>query len=158
MCYAKWNLSRFWVTVHTAWEVQIVMASIEEGGVIFQIPQKGTVTVDHFHFGDMKLGDLPENIADGMSERLETSMSSTLNSMEDQLIYALANANRLCLPAAGTFFMKDPIFNQRGDLLVTLAYDGYFFHFALFPTISNTSNRAEPPLPPPKGKYRLGRG
>lgn len=132
------------------------MASIEEGGIIFQTPHEGTVEVTHEYEDDMKLGTLPQTFAGDIANSLKDSMSRALDSVEDDLLYALANANRLCLPAAGTFLMKDPIFNQKGDLLVTLAYDGYFACFTLLlHAISNTGNRADPPPPPRKGKYKL---
>ncbi|KAI1634143.1 hypothetical protein F4809DRAFT_643773 [Biscogniauxia mediterranea] len=81
----------------------------------------------------MKLGDHPVAIANDLARDLKSQVSTALESIEYELLHALANANRLCLPAAGTFFMKDPIFNQNGDLLVSLAYDG-----------------ADPPPPPRK--------
>lgn len=105
------------------------MTSIEEGGIIFQVPNKGIVEVTNKYEDSMKLGDLPQDITDGIGNDLKDSMSKALDSIEDELVHALASANRLCLPAAGTFFMKDPIFNQKGDLLVGLAYDGYLPYF-----------------------------
>ncbi|XXH03860.1 hypothetical protein Hte_010266 [Hypoxylon texense] len=114
------------------------MASIEEGGIIFQIPKEHTIDVTHVYGGNLKMGGLPQTIANEISGELERSMSTALDRVENRLLSVLANANRLCLPAAGTFFMKDPIFNLQGDLLVKLTYDG-----------------AEPPAPPRKGQYKL---
>ncbi|KAI5926245.1 hypothetical protein F4810DRAFT_656079 [Camillea tinctor] len=131
--------TRFLMHADITWSIPLQMASIEEGGVIFQMPQKGNVNVSPVvEIDTMRLDDLPTAIAQRMADSLKERMSSALSSVENELTYALANANRLCLPAAGTFFMKDPIFNQKGDLLVQLAYDG-----------------ADPPPPPKKGKYKL---
>ncbi|KAI1490629.1 hypothetical protein F5X96DRAFT_669502 [Biscogniauxia mediterranea] len=129
----------FMVKLRTSWSISVYMTSIEEGGIIFQTRNKGTADVKIIDVVDtMKLGDTPDAIAAELADDLKSNVSTVLDSIEDKLVNALANANRLCLPAAGTFFMKDPIFNQNGDLLVSLAYDG-----------------ADPPPPPPKDKYKL---
>lgn len=101
------------------------MTSIEEG-IIFQIPHEGSVEVTYKFEDTRKLSNLPQITANNIADALKNIMSSALASVEDDLTYALANANRLCLPTTGTFFMEDPIFNQKGGLLVTLAYDWYF--------------------------------
>ncbi|PYH77439.1 hypothetical protein BO82DRAFT_423674 [Aspergillus uvarum CBS 121591] len=130
--------TEFWVTVHTTWELEIDMTSIEEGGIVFRPKDSNDhVQVTYEEGGGMRLTDTAKYIADEMADDLKASMNFALDSVSHVLAEAMANANRLCLPAAGTFFMKDPLFNQSGDLLVKLAYDG-----------------ADPPPPPPTGKYR----
>lgn len=132
------------------------MTSITEGGITFLVTDEATVKVTHKSGGNMNVNPPAQNIADDMQNDLKDNMSRALDSVEDELVYALANANRLCLPAAGAFLMKDPTFNQNGDLMVTLTYNGYFACFTLLLlAISNTGNRADPPPPPPKGKYKL---
>ncbi|PYH40188.1 uncharacterized protein BP01DRAFT_370097 [Aspergillus saccharolyticus JOP 1030-1] len=129
----------FWVDVFSSWELELNMTSIEEGGIVFRVNDSTDhVSVTYDYGGGMKLSRTAKDIADGIAERLKDSMNGALNDVSGILAEAMANANRLCLPAAGTFFMKDPLFNQSGDLLVKLAYDG-----------------ADPPPPPSKGKYRF---
>ncbi|KAL4746465.1 hypothetical protein BDW72DRAFT_210416 [Aspergillus terricola var. indicus] len=125
------------------WSITLDMASIEEGGLIWISDQNDIyLDVRHNEDGDMKMGKTAEELASSIAEGLQNSLALALERETETLVEALANANRLCLPGAGSFFMKDPIFNENGDLLVKLEYDG-----------------ADPPPPPRKGKYRLpGRG
>ncbi|GFF96400.1 hypothetical protein IFM47457_10859 [Aspergillus lentulus] len=78
-----------------------------------------------------------KDLADGIVNNVKQNMTAALERVSDTLSLARADANRLGLPAAGTFSMKDPIFHQKGDLLVKLEYNGI--------------NSTEPPGPHPMG-------
>ncbi|KEY75552.1 hypothetical protein BA78_0796 [Aspergillus fumigatus] len=130
----------FWVEVFTDWRLSIDMTSIEEGGIVFHPKENNNedVKVAYKEYGDMKMGSTAQDLAESIADDVKQNMTAALESVSETLSQAMANANRLCLPAAGTFFMKDPVFNEGGDLLVKLEYDG-----------------ADPPPPPSKGKYRF---
>ncbi|KAF7166596.1 hypothetical protein CNMCM5623_000191 [Aspergillus felis] len=130
----------FWVEVFTDWQLSIDMTSIEEGGIVFHPKENNDedVKVTYKEYGDMKMGSTAEDLAQSIADHVKQNMTAALDSVSYTLSQAMANANRLCLPAAGTFFMKDPVFNENGDLLIKLKYDG-----------------ADPPPPPSKGKYRF---
>lgn len=68
-----------------------------------------------------------KDLADGIVKSVKQNMTAALESVSDTLSLAMADANRLGLPATGTFSMKDLIFNQNGDLLVKLEYNGCVF-------------------------------
>ncbi|EAL86528.2 hypothetical protein AFUA_3G02430 [Aspergillus fumigatus Af293] len=130
----------FWVEVFTDWRLSIDMTSIEEGGIVFHPKENNNedVKVAYKEYGDMKMESTAQDLAESIADDVKQNMTAALESVSETLSQAMANANRLCLPAAGTFFMKDPVFNEGGDLLVKLEYDG-----------------ADPPPPPSKGKYRF---
>ncbi|KAK9630031.1 hypothetical protein V6Z98_003581 [Aspergillus fumigatus] len=132
--------SNFWVEVFTDWRLSIDMTSIEEGGIVFHPKENNNedVKVAYKEYGDMKMESTAQDLAESIADDVKQNMTAALESVSETLSQAMANANRLCLPAAGTFFMKDPVFNEGGDLLVKLEYDG-----------------ADPPPPPSKGKYRF---
>ncbi|RAL09111.1 uncharacterized protein BO97DRAFT_459555 [Aspergillus homomorphus CBS 101889] len=121
------------------WKIVLDMTSIEEGGLIWEAGStEKSVDIQYYEGGDMKMSHTAEDLANNIASDLKKNLALALNRETGTLVEALANANRLCLPGAGTFFMKDPIFNQNGDILVKLEYDG-----------------ADPPPPPKKGKYRV---
>lgn len=47
-----------------------------------------------------------------------------MGNIENSLIHALQHHHKLFLPASGTFLMKNAEFNSRGDLMVSLHYNG----------------------------------
>ncbi|KAM0095801.1 hypothetical protein ACP6JD_000611 [Aspergillus fumigatus] len=126
--------------IFTDWRLSIDMTSIEEGGIVFHPKENNNedVKVAYKEYGDMKMESTAQDLAESIADDVKQNMTAALESVSETLSQAMANANRLCLPAAGTFFMKDPVFNEGGDLLVKLEYDG-----------------ADPPPPPSKGKYRF---
>ena len=104
------------------------MSAIQDGGVEFQkVPGSASTSTkaDPLRKG----GNLVwEYGVDKIIEEIKVSLDKQLElgfpEVEENLLNALANQHKLFLPAAGTFVMKDPKFNQRGDLVVNLQYNG----------------------------------
>ena len=59
-----------------------------------------------------------------ISSYVDSWFSSDLGSVENNLIDALAHQHQLFLPASGTFLMMNACFNDRGDLLAGMTYNG----------------------------------
>lgn len=116
------------MTFYITWSVSLAMASVDDGGLVFK---KGpdNVDVSHAQEGGMHWSDSPESIASDWADMLKDNMKGSFSSIENHLLYALANQHRLNLPAKGSFLMKDPLFNDNGDLLVSLTYNGYLPYF-----------------------------
>jgi hypothetical protein len=62
---------------------------------------------------------------DYISSTITNAFNYNIGAIENDLIYALANQQKLFLPASGIFLMEDAKFNDRGDLLATLHYNGW---------------------------------
>ncbi|UPK89401.1 hypothetical protein LCI18_000336 [Fusarium solani-melongenae] len=115
-----------------SWSISVGMASVEEGGLVFEVTST-SVDVDEKTDGDLSWNPPADEVAREFTTEMETNIQRAITNVEDRLMNALANQHRLFLPAKGSFLMKDPIFNSKGDLMVKLAYNG-----------------ADPPKPPPK--------
>lgn len=114
------------MTFTITWSISLTMASVEDGGLQFKIVN-GSEKVDSTHLkeGDMHWEEDPAYLAKDWENQLKKSMQSGLTRVEDNLLYALANQQRLFLPAGkGSYLMKNPKFNSKGDLLVNLTFNG----------------------------------
>jgi hypothetical protein len=116
-------------TFTTNWHLNMAIAAVVDGGVEFSRVDDPdgvkacTTTVDTDNHGvDWEGGT--DAAAQNLSDELGDFLSSGTSQLENTLIGALENQHKLFLPAAGTFLMKDPIFNARGDMMVTLTYNG----------------------------------
>jgi len=104
-----------------------IAPEVDQGGLIFK-------KVDSYMRPSLKgKGDLeypgpwpgaPHGKIETITKAINDAMQAQFKTIEDRVLKALANQNRLFLPGAGNFLMKDPCFNYRGDLLATLEYDG----------------------------------
>lgn len=70
------------------------------------------------HTGNMSY---PSGIGDGMKGKLDDT-TAILSQLEKELSEALKYEHMLVLPAQGTFYMRNPVLNNNGDLLVDLEY------------------------------------
>ncbi|PKX89970.1 uncharacterized protein P174DRAFT_434398 [Aspergillus novofumigatus IBT 16806] len=82
---------------------------------------------EYYNEEDMKMGRTTKDLAHGIANGVKQGMTVALDGSSNKLSPGMANATRRCLPAAGTFCIKDPTFNQNGDLLVNVEYDGCVF-------------------------------
>ena len=114
------------VRIESNWSLTIGMAAIEDGGLEFKVvPKSDTVnTFEVCHAGPLNwkngIGSIIKHTQTVLKEGLQYGYSK----VETNLLNALATQEKLFLPAAGTFLMKDPKFNKRGDLIVNLEYNG----------------------------------
>lgn len=99
------------------------MAAVDDGGVVFKISSTDT-QCDQSSGGDLSWNVPPEELARSLKEEMATSLQGAVGAVENNLMNALADQHRLFLPAKGSFLMKDPVFNGKGDLMVKLAYNG----------------------------------
>ena len=120
------HICRTRITVHGNWQFKIAMSAVQDGGVEFKkVPGSDNVSTT----GDDPEGPLQwkqgvKVVAETVKDNLEGQLEYGFPVVENNLLYALANQHKLFLPAAGTFLMKDPKFNKRGDLIVNLEYNG----------------------------------
>jgi hypothetical protein len=102
------------VEVSTTWELSIDMASIEEGRIVF-CPKENNdedVIVAYNQEGDMKMDRSTKDLADGIANSVKQNMTAAVESVSDTLSQAMADTNRLCLPATSTFSQKT-LFSTR---------------------------------------------
>ncbi|KAI1177489.1 hypothetical protein F4777DRAFT_207732 [Nemania sp. FL0916] len=123
------------MTTTVDWNFKMSLSTVNDGGIQFaRVPltpedtcsvsisaAKGNV---QWKYG---FDEASQFFGDGLNMYLN---HDTLQ-IENALLGSLRGQDRLLLPAAGTFSMVDPMFNSRGDLLVTLKY-----------------HNADPPNPP----------
>ncbi|RTE78971.1 hypothetical protein BHE90_006546 [Fusarium euwallaceae] len=61
---------------------------------------------------------------DGMTEHVKRVLENLKNSIFKNIDEGLKSQQTMHLPGEGLFFLSDPTFNQRGDLLATLTWNG----------------------------------
>lgn len=107
------------------WSISLAMASVEDGGLQFQVV-KGSDVVDvtHDQGGGMRWGRSPGDIAQDWKEMIEGGLKSSLGKVADKLLNGLADQHRLFLPGKGSYLMNNPIWSKEGDLLVNLNWNG----------------------------------
>ncbi|KAL5592277.1 hypothetical protein FOBRF1_013303 [Fusarium oxysporum] len=118
------------MTFTLTWSIDIGMAAIEDGGLVFNVTSTNT-DVQGSQDGDLSWNPPVEQVEQDFQEALKNNMDNAIQRAENDLQNALANQHRLFLPAVDIYLMKDPVFNNKGDLMVGLTYNG-----------------ADPPSPP----------
>lgn len=109
------------------WSVDATLEPVDKGGLIIslEIPTGGKNT---FHFkthANSWPGGSHESEADGIKDIMLDSISTApFDEMIKKLRIALKNTFRFVLPGSGEFFYKNPIFNDGGDVLLEVKYDG----------------------------------
>jgi hypothetical protein len=107
----------------------LTLNSVKDGGIeiSLNLPNKPT---DIFHVGEPSYDEWPfgtlykpyaEKLKNGLVEDLT---KTPLLDIAEQLQSNLSSASRFVVPGGGTFFYKDPIFNNNGDVLIEAEYDG----------------------------------
>ncbi|KAK4167410.1 hypothetical protein QBC43DRAFT_141549 [Cladorrhinum sp. PSN259] len=110
------------VGVYAHWQVDIVCSSSEQDGMRCRAENE---RVFKYSVNEVKGVPENENNADNFIKTLMDSLDSMLEKKESicQAINdALSATGKFSHPAAGSFDFRDPIFNRRGDLLVTAEY------------------------------------
>ena len=67
----------------------------------------------------------------GFEREIDGLLGQGLAALENTLVAALQHQHQLFLPGASTFDMTNPLYNARGDLLVTLKYKEYVLLLSL---------------------------
>ena len=114
------------VIVKSRWSLDIKIVAIEDGGVEFKkVPKSNAVnTYETSHEGPLRWEKGVEHLIKHVERTLKDGLEYGYHKVETSLLNALSNQEKLFLPGAGTFLMKDPRFNKRGDLIVNLEYNG----------------------------------
>ena len=112
------------MTFDTVWTLNLALAAVEDGGVVFK-DIGHNASAKGWQEGNLSWHDSAETVADRFRDGLNGQLGRTFSSKEWNLLNALRNQHRLFLPGKGSFLMKDPKFNKRGDLMVQLDYNGY---------------------------------
>ena len=140
---------RFTITLN--WHINFGLGVVSDGGLqIARIPDPpGTdaITVTGVSSNEGLNWNTPwDQYEDAIRNGVNDFFQSKLSNAENDLVYGLANQNKLFLPAGGTFLMEGAEFNARGDLLAFLHYDGYVESSPLIYTLQvNTRDSAPPP-------------
>ncbi|KAI1322557.1 hypothetical protein F5Y16DRAFT_37564 [Xylariaceae sp. FL0255] len=107
------------------WYFKMALSHVNDGGVQFaRVPDakdQTTVTVKATQ-GDIRWKHGFESVKKHFSSTLNDYLNNDTHQIENELLLSLRGQEKLLLPASGTFLMKNPSFNARGDLLVTLEY------------------------------------
>ncbi|KAK6526112.1 hypothetical protein TWF281_011149 [Arthrobotrys megalospora] len=129
--YSMDNVSclRVWIS----WKFQLGLSGVSEGGLEISVlnveePHSTGCTVNP---GDVEYELGQDGIGAAYTSQLLDFMEFGIAELKDVLTSSIQNQHKLFLPGSGAFLMKNPIFNERGDLLVDLEYQG-----------------ADPPIPP----------
>ncbi|KAI2465524.1 hypothetical protein F4781DRAFT_21034 [Annulohypoxylon bovei var. microspora] len=117
------------LTITSEWRFKMAVSSVSDGGIQFaRVPEAAndqpcTVTVDATPGSIIWKGGF-EGVKRIFSNQLNNYIDNDTHKIQNALLRSLDGQDRLFLPASGTFLMKDPKFNARGDLLVALNYNG----------------------------------
>ncbi|KAK0630858.1 hypothetical protein B0T17DRAFT_616462 [Bombardia bombarda] len=115
------------MTINSNWHLDFVLGAVTDGGLDITRYNDGTPAVSTTHssenHGLVWSIDYPTYVAqvDGwINSYLELNIGWLINNLSS----ALQNQYKLFLPGSGIFLMADAKFNERGDLLATLSYNG----------------------------------
>ncbi|OTA84420.1 hypothetical protein M434DRAFT_400466 [Hypoxylon sp. CO27-5] len=117
------------MVITSEWRFKMALSSVSDGGIQFaRVPEIAgekpcTVTVSGDR-GGVIWKDGFEYVKQSFSSGLNNYIDNDTREIQIALLRSLDNQDKLFLPASGTFLMKDPKFNSRGDLLVELSYNG----------------------------------
>ncbi|KAI0841843.1 hypothetical protein F5Y06DRAFT_258375 [Hypoxylon sp. FL0890] len=117
------------LTITSEWHFKMAVSRVDDGDLQFarvkqptdEKPCTVTVVADP---GDVTWKSGFESIKHNFSDTLNSYIDEDTHEIQNALLRSLKGQDRLFLPASGTFLMKDPKFNNRGDLLVTVSYNG----------------------------------
>ncbi|KAB2569531.1 hypothetical protein DBV05_g11796 [Lasiodiplodia theobromae] len=114
-------------TVTSNWHLNFALGVVSDGGLqIARIDDpSGTPACTSTGYGydegiDAPWEDYVRKFSEIINQYFENNLGAVLNSLQN----ALADQHKLFLPASGTFLMRDALFNTRGDLMVSLFYNG----------------------------------
>jgi hypothetical protein len=115
------------MTLNSNWHLDFVMQAVTDGGLDIVRYDDGTppVTTTHSSTNDGIWWKIDyETYVSQIDDWTKGYLDQNINWLINNLSEALQNQHKLFLPGSGIFLMSDAKFNQRGDLLATLAYNG----------------------------------
>ncbi|KAK6517480.1 hypothetical protein TWF281_004132 [Arthrobotrys megalospora] len=126
---AAWGGGSGGFTATTDWHLNFALGAVSDGGLqitrILDGPGESasTTTGTDFIYGFYH-EETFHNYCKQVDAEISNYFDNSLNNVTNALISALQDQHRLVLPGSGVFLMEDARFNRRGDLLVTLHYNG----------------------------------
>ncbi|KAI1331438.1 hypothetical protein F5Y16DRAFT_359973 [Xylariaceae sp. FL0255] len=121
------------IEITSEWSFKMGLSSVSDGGVEFACVSTNVSTpAVNATPGSVTWKGGFDDVKELFTNNLNDYLTEDTQDIQNVLLSSLKGQDKLMLPASGTFLMKDPTFNNRGDLLVTLTYNG-----------------ADPPDPPP---------
>lgn len=108
------------------WSVDFVIEAIQSGAMQIQIkfPEK---LVEFTEWGE-NIGSLSNFDGEAAVKILEDKLKENIESLKTYLETNFADALKqgaFVLAGGGHFFLNNPLFSKRGDLIIELKYDGY---------------------------------
>ncbi|KAG6853601.1 hypothetical protein C0991_002924 [Blastosporella zonata] len=109
------------------WGLTLTLNSVKDGGlevVVAELKDTPKISCDastdyglfSLIFGDSKEDKIAEKVKQVMEKEMKKeNLAATIASL-------IQGQNCFVFPGGGTFFIKNPVFNERGDLLVGLSY------------------------------------
>ncbi|KAK0721896.1 hypothetical protein B0T26DRAFT_749364 [Lasiosphaeria miniovina] len=113
----------------TNWHLNFALQAVSEGGLQItrlEDPPGTEACTTSYNDGSNNLGwEIPfDGFCKSLSDWFKSYFTTSLGWLTNTLVTALQDQHQLFLPGSGVFLMNDPRFNLRGDLLVTLQYNG----------------------------------
>ncbi|KAF5026752.1 hypothetical protein F66182_1171 [Fusarium sp. NRRL 66182] len=108
---------------HIAWSLTITLSTIKLGELSVAIDYS-TPTLEYKYSSTQDFWDWGGAQKASYENAATTALKSgvDISSIKQDLTDALNNQAKFVFPGAGDFFMKNPTYNQQGDLLVNLSY------------------------------------
>lgn len=102
--------------------MNFTLRAVNDGGleIISEIKVK-TQQTDHYGVGPSREW---RQCVDGMAEHVKRVLENLKKAIFNDLDEGLKNQQMMHLPGEGLFLLSDPTFNQRGDLLANLTWNG----------------------------------
>lgn len=115
------------MTLESKWHLDSVVGAVNDGGLDISRYDDGTppVTTTQSGTNDGIVWSVDySTYVDEVDDWITNYLEQNIGWLFDELSVTLHNQHKLFLPGSGVFLMSDAKFNQRGDLLATLAYNG----------------------------------
>jgi hypothetical protein len=114
------------IKITSEWTFKMGLSKVNDGGVEFACVSTSISTpIVESSTGKVIWKGGINTVTEKFSNGLDKYLTTDTHEIQNALLSSLKGHDRLLLPASGTFLMKNPMFNNRGDLLVTLSYNGY---------------------------------
>ena len=112
-----------------SWSTTITINAVDTGGLRIAIDldeNNFIVDNDPLYFDGGTYGPTKSSVEkkqNGLVDNLKSALrNSALQSVADELQKNLDNAARFVVPGLGVFKYKDPMFNDSGDLFISVEY------------------------------------
>ncbi|KAJ6489740.1 hypothetical protein C8R45DRAFT_929058 [Mycena sanguinolenta] len=111
------------VSANVTWSFAFTLNDVANGGLGLSIAaETPAVTIKAV----LTIGDKPDDADSDYEDKLRRAVEQMVSGSAPGLEWAVDNAfnhqSQFVFPGSGTFFMKDPTFNESGDIVVGLVY------------------------------------